>query len=82
MVRSSSLKKLTALMVLLMFHEIESSLIIGLDMGSQNFKVSIAKPGAVDIALDESSSRKTRTLLGFDHEDKRYFGDQAASLVS
>lgn len=81
MMSRTLLKQGAIVILLLLFQGIESSLIMGLDFGSQNFKVSIAKPGSVDIALDEASSRKTRSLLGFDANDNRFFGDQAGSLV-
>lgn len=54
--------------------------IIGIDLGTSNMIISLAKPGSIDIVLGEETSRKTPSVLAF-NDGRRLFGDQALNLV-
>ncbi|KAI8848980.1 Hsp70 protein-domain-containing protein, partial [Chytridium lagenaria] len=54
--------------------------VIGIDFGSEWFKVSIVKPGVpLDIVLNRESKRKTSSLITI-RDGIRYFGSDAVSL--
>ncbi|KAI9337255.1 Hsp70 protein-domain-containing protein [Obelidium mucronatum] len=69
-----------ALLVLALFHPIAQASVIGIDFGSDWFKVSIVKPGVpLDIVLNRESKRKTDSLVTI-RDGIRYFGTDAAGL--
>jgi len=56
--------------------------LIGIDTGSQYFKVALVKPGSpFQIVTNVHSKRKTQTILGFDDGERRFGGD-AVTLAS
>lgn len=58
-----------------------SAIVVGIDFGSQWYKIAMIKPGSFDIVLNEQSSRKTHTLVGW-NRGERFFGSDAFNLVS
>lgn len=56
------------------------SLVIGIDFGSESFKIALVKPGSIDIVLNEESSRKTPSMVAFSPHG-RLFGEQAYQFV-
>lgn len=56
-------------------------LVMGIDLGSQWYKLAMVRPGRpIDIVLNEQSSRKTHTMVGWNKEE-RAFGSDAFNLV-
>eukprot|EP00928_Gymnodinium_smaydae_P026948 TRINITY_DN2099_c0_g1_i1.p1 TRINITY_DN2099_c0_g1~~TRINITY_DN2099_c0_g1_i1.p1 ORF type:complete len:829 (-),score=249.56 TRINITY_DN2099_c0_g1_i1:274-2760(-) len=55
-------------------------LVVGIDLGAADSYVGYIDRGAVDIAQNEISQRKTPTLAGF-NERERLLGDSALSLI-
>ena len=56
-------------------------LVVGIDLGSQWYKLAMVRPGRpIDIVLNEQSSRKTHTMVGWSKEE-RAFGSDAFNLV-
>jgi len=52
--------------------------VIGIDLGTDTFKIGIAKSGApIDLVLNEQSKRKTTSMVGFRGENERYLGENA-----
>jgi hypoxia up-regulated 1 len=59
-----------------------SAQLIGIDTGSQFFKVALVKPGSpFQIVTNVHSKRKTETILGFEDAERRFGGD-AVTLAS
>lgn len=57
--------------------------VIGIDYGSEWFKVSIVKPGIpLDIVLNHESKRKTPTVVLVRNGDRRYGSDAVALVCS
>jgi len=56
----------------------QKSAVLGIDLGSQYFKVAYVKTGGFDIVLNEASKRKTATALSM-IKGERLFGDSAYS---
>lgn len=56
-------------------------LVIGIDFGSESFKVSLVKPKLFDVILNEQSNRKTPSVVAFD-QDEILFGTEAKNLVN
>lgn len=57
-----------------------SALVVGIDLGSDSFKVVMVRPGSIDIVLNEGSGRKTASAVGYSSHG-RMFGDLAQQLV-
>lgn len=57
-----------------------SALVVGIDLGSDSFKVVMIRPGSIDIVLNEGSGRKTASAVGYSSHG-RMFGDLAQQLV-
>lgn len=55
--------------------------ILGIDFGTDTFKVMTLKSNAPDIVLNDQSGRKTDSLVGFDINGERVFGKAADQLV-
>jgi len=53
--------------------------VIGIDLGSQTFKVALIKTGSFDIVLNEQSGRKTISSLGW-FRNERVFSSDAFGL--
>ncbi|ORY30085.1 actin-like ATPase domain-containing protein [Rhizoclosmatium globosum] len=65
---------------LALLHPIVQASVIGIDFGSEWFKVSIVKTGVpLDIVLNRESKRKTESLVTI-RDGIRYFGTDAAGL--
>jgi hypoxia up-regulated 1 len=74
------LRIVAGLALVLLFAAPALSAVVGLDLGSEFFKVVLVKPGSMDVALNEASGRKTPTAIGFT-EDERLYGEPATTLV-
>ena len=71
-----------ALLLLLHAATTTNAQLIGIDTGSQYFKVALVKPGSpFQIVTNVHSKRKTATILGFDEAERRFGGD-AVTLAS
>jgi hypoxia up-regulated 1 len=59
------------------------ALVMGVDFGSQYFKIAVVRPGRIDIVLNEQSARKTQSIIAFRMDTlERLFGDAAALQVT
>jgi hypoxia up-regulated 1 len=59
-----------------------SSVVIGIDLGSQFMKVALVKPGApFSIVTNVHSKRKTEVMVGF-NDGERLFGSNALNLLT
>ncbi|KAN0053001.1 hypothetical protein ACTA71_012482 [Dictyostelium dimigraforme] len=56
-----------------------NAMVIGIDLGSQTFKVSLIKPGAFETVLNEQSGRKTISSVGW-FKDERLFSSDSFSV--
>jgi hypothetical protein len=65
--------------IVCLFHAVQG-LVVGIDFGSDSFKVVLVRPGSIDIVLNEGSGRKTVSSVGYSHHG-RLFGDQVQQLV-
>jgi hypoxia up-regulated 1 len=55
--------------------------VVGIDLGSQWYKMALRRPNRpIDIVLNEQSSRKTHTMVGW-NKDERAFGSDSFNLV-
>lgn len=55
--------------------------VLGVDFGSETFKLSAVRPGrAIDIVLNEQSKRKTPSLVAF-REGERFVGESAVAVA-
>ncbi|KAJ3220348.1 Hypoxia up-regulated protein 1 [Dinochytrium kinnereticum] len=71
---------LAGALALLLLNTPASASVIGIDYGSEWFKVSIVKPGVpLDIVLNRESKRKTSSLITV-RDGIRFFGTDAVSL--
>lgn len=69
------------LLVLLVAMNCAQALVVGIDLGSQWYKLAMVRPGRpIDIVLNEQSARKTHTMVGW-NRDERAFGSDAFNLV-
>jgi len=57
----------------------QKSAVLGIDLGTQFFKVAYIKTGGFDLVLNEASKRKTSSSVAFS-EGERSVGDTALSL--
>ncbi|GMI02012.1 hypothetical protein TrST_g6123 [Triparma strigata] len=74
------LKALTALVLALCCINAHANSIMGIDVGSQTFKVGLVRRGApLEIVVNMHSKRKTETMVLFD-QGSRFFGADASSL--
>jgi hypoxia up-regulated 1 len=55
------------------------SAVLGIDLGTQFFKVAYVKTGSFDLVLNEASKRKTASAVAF-NEGERLVGDTANAL--
>jgi hypoxia up-regulated 1 len=68
--------------LLSLFYAVVNSAVISIDLGTDTFKIGIAKSGApIDLVLNEQSKRKTTTMVGFRGENERYLGENALQQV-
>eukprot|EP01100_Stratorugosa_tubuloviscum_P015705 TRINITY_DN925_c1_g1_i2.p1 TRINITY_DN925_c1_g1~~TRINITY_DN925_c1_g1_i2.p1 ORF type:complete len:899 (+),score=400.27 TRINITY_DN925_c1_g1_i2:41-2737(+) len=63
------------------FLEIIESNVIGIDIGTESFKVATIK-GTIELVLNPQSSRKTANVVGFSNTGERLFGVSAANLAT
>jgi molecular chaperone DnaK (HSP70) len=54
------------------------SVAMGIDLGTDNSVVALARKRGVDIVANEASQRSTPSLVSFGH-DQRYVGEAGAS---
>jgi len=54
--------------------------VLGIDLGSEHFKVVLVRAGGMDIALNEASSRKSPVAVAIINGE-RYVGSPAQDLV-
>jgi hypoxia up-regulated 1 len=60
---------------------IQAAAVIGIDFGSEWFKVALVKPGVpLDMVLNRESKRKTRSLATIHSEDQILFGTDSAAV--
>lgn len=70
------------LLALLPFVSLIQASVIGIDFGTDWFKVSIVKPGVpLDIVLNRESKRKTNAIITL-RDHIRYFGSDSVAIVS
>eukprot|EP00658_Telonema_sp_P-2_P041940 TRINITY_DN3004_c0_g2_i15.p1 TRINITY_DN3004_c0_g2~~TRINITY_DN3004_c0_g2_i15.p1 ORF type:complete len:548 (-),score=212.60 TRINITY_DN3004_c0_g2_i15:139-1758(-) len=75
-----NMRSLYLFLALLSFPALSSAnAVLGIDLGTQFFKVGYKKTGMFDLVLNEASKRKTSTAVAF-HEGERLLGDLAAGL--
>ena len=56
--------------------------VIGIDMGSESFKIGIVRPGSnIDIVLNEQTKRKTPTVITY-RDGERFFGEAHGRVIS
>ena len=60
--------------------QLSYGLVVGIDLGSDSFKVVLVRPGSIDIVLNEGSGRKTVSSVGYSAHG-RLFGEQVQQLV-
>lgn len=53
---------------------------IGIDLGSNNIVIAVAKRGGVEILANEGSHRETQNVVGFSGNE-RFVGEQAVLKV-
>jgi molecular chaperone DnaK (HSP70) len=71
------------LVLLALLYTVTNAAVIGIDLGSDTFKIGIAKSGApIDLVLNEQSKRKTSTMVGFRGDYERYLGENALQQSS
>lgn len=71
---------LLALVAVFGLFQVAQALVVGIDFGVDSFKVVLVRPGSIDIVMNEGSSRKTPSSIGYS-EHGRVFGDQVQVLV-
>lgn len=71
---------LVASIVLLCLAQTSTALVVGIDLGSDSFKIVMVRPGSIDIVLNEGSGRKTASAIGYSAHG-RMFGELAQQLV-
>ncbi|KAI9190129.1 lumenal Hsp70 protein [Blastocladiella emersonii ATCC 22665] len=72
---------LLVLVVCLALARAASGAVLGIDYGSDWFKVALGRPGKpIDLVLNRESKRKTHSLLTL-RTDERFFGTDAAALA-
>jgi len=64
-----------------------SRLFVALDVGNEWLKLAVINKHAppislLDVVINEQSNRKTPSLIGFDNEGDRVFGEAAVGLMS
>jgi len=62
------------LVILVCFTENSLSAVLGVDFGTESYKVALVKAGKVDIVENEDSRRKTPNLIAF-YREERLFND-------
>lgn len=65
---------------LICLFQLSHGLVVGIDLGSDSFKVVLVRPGSIDIVLNEGSGRKTVSSVGYSSHG-RLFGEQVQQLV-
>src|SRR3990167_1358866 len=65
----------------LIIEQVESAQLIAIDLGSEYYKIMLRSGRNLDIVLNDQSSRKTESLVGFTPDGERVFGSIAAQLV-
>ncbi|KYR00890.1 heat shock protein 70 family member [Tieghemostelium lacteum] len=71
--------KLTILLLLIVTVQFINCNVIGIDFGSQTFKIGLIKPGAFETVLNEQSGRKTVNSVGW-YQNERVFTSDAFNL--
>lgn len=61
--------------------QVAEALVVGIDFGSDSFKVVLVRTGGIDIVLNEGSGRKTVSSVGYSSHG-RLFGDQVQQLYT
>ena len=77
---SKPLAALAVVLSVVCLFQVCSALVVGIDLGSDSFKVVMVRPGSIDIVLNEGSGRKTASAVGYSSHG-RMFGDLAQQLV-
>jgi hypoxia up-regulated 1 len=71
------------ILILFSFINVTQEIVMGIDFGSQYFKIAVVRPGGIDIVLNEQSARKTQSLIAFRLDTiERLFGDAAAQQMT
>jgi hypoxia up-regulated 1 len=79
---SSKLCLLLGVLVLLSLFTMVQTIVMGIDFGSQYFKIALVRPGGVDIVVNEQSARKTQSVIAFRIDNlERLFGEVASQQV-
>lgn len=65
---------------ILLFDKIVNGAVLGIDFGSDNFKVVLVQRKTMDIVFNDASNRKTETLIGF-RNNERVIGSEALVAV-
>lgn len=77
---STMWKPLLVYFGLVCLFQVSYGLVVGIDLGSDSFKVVLVRPGSIDIVLNEGSGRKTVSSVGYSSHG-RLFGEQVQQLV-
>jgi hypoxia up-regulated 1 len=67
---------------ILSFSQKAEPALLGIDLGTEWFKVLLMETKSFDIVLNDQSGRKTKSIVAFTRDDERMFGAPAATLVS
>jgi len=78
--RASALVHLVIACIAILTLASVSAEVLGIDLGSENFKVVLVKVGGMDVALNEDSGRKSPVAVSF-LDGGRQVGGSALNLV-
>ena len=70
------------LILLCIIQYINASTVLGIDFGSDTFKMALIKGNTFEVIINKESSRKTLNAVGFTKSMERVYGNRASSLVT
>jgi len=73
---------LSILLAATLWQPTEGGPVIGIDLGTEVFKIAMIQGGKIDLVLNIQSGRKTPTNIGFTDRNERIFGEQARSALT
>jgi hypoxia up-regulated 1 len=62
-------------------HQSATAAVVGIDYGTEYYKIMLIKGKSFDIVLNEQSNRKTYSSVAFTDDGERLFGAPSQSLV-
>jgi molecular chaperone DnaK (HSP70) len=76
------MRVILALVLLLLTLCAQAGIIVGVNIGSDSFKVATNKNSVVDVAINDQSKRRSPTILSFKNELERNIADSALQFHS